>query len=457
MSKAVEAEIHVYGRRPLWFDASLLTAALVLVFVATASYASRQINDAASTLTSAWAVAQHGTLDMGISTAPKVWFVPVDGHQFSDRLPGVIAWAVPFYAALGRSEAATSFPAGVAAATATALAMGLLFIAFARLVPRRTAAVAVLLCAFATSSWTVSAHVLWPQGVDQLWLAGMLVAAGSRRWWAVGATSAMAVLTRPPLALASLVMGLGPTLRERRLKPAVVVGGIATLGILALVLYNYFVFGQARLYVGSYALVARSYTGTSDTADASDPIFVLKNLAGALVSPARGVLVISPFLLALVPGLAAAWKAAPGWVRDAALAGALVAVFQFFTIAFSGGSGFYGYRYTIEPLTLCSPLLVLAWHEWTRHGAKRRTCFAVLAGFTHGKGLAPLPAGRVALPRRRGGMGGPGRRGGGDRRGCRHGAATAPNKGQRGNHHGQTGCGRRDRLCELTRRRTSLD
>ena len=128
-------------RRPIWFDAFILGAGLFAVFVLSANYSGRQINDNLSAFTAAWALGQHGTLDVSISTQPKPWTVDVDGHTYSDRAPGIIGWAAPFYAFLGRSEFLTSFPAGVASAASAAAAMGLLYTLLTRLVPPKTALV----------------------------------------------------------------------------------------------------------------------------------------------------------------------------------------------------------------------------------------------------------------------------------------------------------------------------
>ncbi len=369
------------SRRPIWFDAALVFFGLTLLYVATATYAGNQMNDAASAFTSAWSVTQHGTLDMSVSPAPKVWYVEVDGELLSDRMPGIIGWAIPFYAVLGRTPTPTSFPAGVAAATATGLAMSLLFCVFARLSTRRIAAVAAVLVGLSTSTWTVSAHTLWPHGIDQMWLAALLLAAGSQRWWAAGLASAAAIVTRPPLAISSAVLGARATWRARSPRPAATIGVIAVLGLVALVVYNWTVFGQAHLYVGSYERVARAYTGDSRTADAFDWRFLLENLAGALVSPARGLFAITPALLLLVPGVGQGWRFSPGWVRDSALAGLAASALQLATVNFSGGSGFYGYRYTLEALTLCSPFLLMCWLQWTSEFRWRRLTFFSLCGF----------------------------------------------------------------------------
>lgn len=203
----------------------------------------------------------------------------------------------------------------------------------------------------------------------------------SRRWWLSGLSGAAAVLTRLPLAAAIAVAGVRSAWRARSFRPAVVIGLLGLMGTAGLLLYNDLVFGRVTPFVGSYERVAGAYTGTSSTADAWNPLFFFENLAGATVSPARGLLVVTPALALLLPGLVIAWRRADGWVRDAALGGVAVAVVQLATNNFSGGSGFYGYRYTLETLTLLTPLLVISWQAWTARHRWSRWTFTGLALF----------------------------------------------------------------------------
>ena len=52
---------------------------------------------------------------------------------------------------------------------------------------------------------------------------------------------------------------------------------------------------------------------------------------------------------------------------------------QIWVSRFSGGDGFYSYRTPLEGLTLCVPLLTIAWREWTSTTRIRRTTFAGFA------------------------------------------------------------------------------
>ena len=102
-------------------------------------------------------------------------------------------------------------------------------------------------------------------------------------------------------------------------------------------------------------------------------------IVGTFVSPERGVLVMTPALLLLFPGCRAAWRVAPWWVRSATVSGIAYVIVQIWVSRFSGGDGFYSYRTPLEGLTLCVPLLTLAWREWTSTTRVRRTAFAGLA------------------------------------------------------------------------------
>ena len=370
------------SQRPLWFDATILGFLAFFLFLATASYAGTQINDAASALTSAWSVGQHGTLDMSISPAPKAWAVPVADHLYSDRLPGVIAWAVPFYALLGRPSEPTMFPTGAAVATAGALIVALSYLLFRRLAGPRTALAGTIVLALGTSTWSVSADALFPHGPDQVWLLAFMIALSSRRWWLAGLAGAALVATRPTGAVALAVAGLWCSLKERRLAPAARIGVASSLGMAFLLVYNHALFGSWSLLAGSYTSFEKNVIGQGANYSPTHPLQLLTNVAGFLVSPSRGLLVLSPFLLMLFPGLVRAWRVAPPWVQASAVAAGGYTVVQLWTNNFGGGAGFYGYRYALEPLTLASPLLVLSWQQWTGLAAWRRRTFAVLAVFS---------------------------------------------------------------------------
>lgn len=365
--------------RPAWFDSTLLGLTLFIVYLLCANYSGRQINDNLSAFTAAWTLGQHGTLDVSLSPATTPWTVAVDGGLYSDRAPGLIVWVAGFYALLGRPDLLTAFPAGVAAAASAALAMGLMHSLFRRLASPRTALLAILVVAFGTATWTISADAVWPHGPDQVWLTSMLIALSSGRLWLAGLASAAALVTRPITATAIAATGIWASWQTRSLKPALRIGLVAGLGLLLFAAYNRAVFGAWTISPGSYGNLTSMFTGDSEVFDPTNPRVLATNIAGVFVSPTRGVLVLSPFLLALAPGLRHAWRAAPPWVRASAVGAGTYALVHGYGHNFAGGAGFYSYRYAIEPLTLLSPLLLLAWRHWTSLTRTRRTSFAILA------------------------------------------------------------------------------
>jgi alpha-1,2-mannosyltransferase len=359
----------------------LAWVALVGVYLATgtAGNHSRQSNDTLSALIPAWSLGQRGTLDIPDFYGFSPWIHHVGAHTLSDRMPGIILWATPFYALFGTSRGPSPAVAALASAVAAATAIICLWQLFSRLVSPRAAAAAAGLAAFGTATWTVSGTALWAHGIDQLWIALALLSLSRNRFAMSGLAYALGIFTRPHLAVGAAISGIWASVEQRSIRPALAMGLTSCLGLAALVLYNRIVFGQTTLLVGVYA--ARTETAQVSVAGARSNygLGYLIQVAGTLISPARGVLVLSPFVLLLIPGLRRAWAAAPSWARSSAVASLAYMAVQLTGNDFSGGTFFYSYRLPIEALTLASPLLVLAWREWTSRTHVRRVAFAVLA------------------------------------------------------------------------------
>lgn len=356
--------------------------ALFLLYALTASYDSRQPNDAIGTFLASWQLAWHGTLQLPEYVDNGVWVVEGPWGALSNRLPGAIVFAVPFYRLLGSPDGPAFYPAAIAAAAATAGGVAAAFAATRRVVPAGVALGAAGLLAFGTGAWTAAANALWTHGPNMLWLAlAMLALSRHRPAWA-GLALAAAIFTRPHLAFAAAGCGLWLTWRARSLRPALAVAATSSLGVVALVVWNGLVWDR-------WAPLAGGYAGKVEAATGSGPWTVAERWAGTLVSPERGVLVYSPFLLLLVPGLRAAWRAAPAWVQAGALGGLAYLVAQLQQNGFGGGGGFVSNRLVLETLTLSAPLLALSWAAWTARRRWRRAAFAVLAAaavFQHAVG-----------------------------------------------------------------------
>lgn len=359
-----------------------LTFFLVLpVFLLTADYGPTGHVDAVSALVPAWHLAHHGTpwLEDGSLRMP-FFFSWHGGHLVSNREPGISFIAVPFYFLLRGGESAPSiWPAAVASATITAAAMATLFTVFRRLVTPKVALGATLLVAFGTSTWTISSNQLWSHGPNQLWILIAVASLAAGRPLRSGLAYAAAILTRPHLAAASAVFGLGQGLVKRSIRPVLAIGVPATIGLVALVAWDRMLFGHPSVAGGYGGYQAANLT---QSPFAGLGIYV-QNVLGSLVSAPRGIFPLTPFLLMLVPGLRAGWRVAPSWVKISALAGLLYMLIQWRVQSqidgFVGGYRFYSYRLTIEWLTLSAPLLLLAYREWTAMTHLRLAVFRALA------------------------------------------------------------------------------
>ena len=368
-----EPDVEITGTdgapRPVWFDAFLVGVIAFAVFAATAQYHDPLNNDTRATAVAAWQLAHHGNATLTAFQAHFSWLYRVDGRDVTNRLPGTIFWATPFYAGLGSRSTPGIFPAALAADTACAIAIGAAFALCCRVVSRRVALVAALLLAFATGTWTVSADQLWTEGPAQAAVLLVVLFASRRQWLAAGIPAGFAILIRPHLGIVGLVIGLMACARERRLRPLLISIGSAA-GLALLLRYNHAVWHVWSVN-GGYAIPSKL------TGHAVAEFGV--GIVGEFVSPERGLLVMTPALLLLLPGCRAAWRVAPWWVRSATLAGLAYLALQIWISRFSGGNGFYSYRTSLECLTLAVPLLALAWREWTAASRLRRTAFAALA------------------------------------------------------------------------------
>lgn len=363
-------------RRPARRLGSRATAGLVLagvaaVYAGTANFSARQSFDTIAAALAAWRLANFGDLDLTAFQGWADWIVPVGDTWVSNRFPGPIAWGAPFYA-LTPSAEPTVAPAALAAVVATTLALTCLYAAVTPVTGGPAAAVSVVALGLGTPLWSVSADALWSHAPAALCLSAAVLARSKARWGLAGLALGAAVLCRPHLLVAGLVLVLLAVVRERRARPALVVLAGLACGVTALVLYNAAVYGTPSI-LGGYTAAHAQVSGVGPAAFA-------ENLLGAVLSPSRGLAVYSPFLLVLLPWGRAAWREAPPWVRDSALAGLGYALVQLWLIRFTGGSRFYSGRVLIEPLVLAGPLLAVTLRNATsRAGARRVVAIAVAA------------------------------------------------------------------------------
>lgn len=179
----------------------------------------------------------------------------------------------------------------------------------------------------------------------------------------------------------------------RSVRPAVVIGALTAAGLAAFALYSHRYWNVVVTGADQAVTVARGVLNGTATHGYFDALTDWSmgalgdlgyKIAGALVSPGRGLLIGAPFLVLLLPGLRRAWRVAPDWVRSAAVGGLVYLLIQLKAEVFTGGQFFWSYRYPLETLTLCAPLLVLAWRRFAARTRLRRAWFGALVAVAVG-------------------------------------------------------------------------
>lgn len=354
----------------------VIFAVLLVLYVATGNYdANLQSPDAVAAALPAWHLVNAHSLFLDNVSIHNIWVIRSGSHLVSNRQPGVIFFAVPFYWIFGQGAAFSMFPAVVAAASAAAGAVALLTTTLRGLVGTRLALISGGVLAFGTSTWSVSADTLWPHGPDQLFLAAAIFFLARKNLTLASIAIALAVPVRAHLAVLALVAGIWYACRRRSIWPMITFGIPSLLAVGAVAAYNHWMFGAWSLGGGYNTYVTRDAMTLGNGANTTG---LPANIVGSLFSFDHGIVVWFPVLVLVAIRLRAAWRAAPDWVRISSVAGVLYFLVQMKLNFFSGGDRFWSYRLTIEPLTLNVPLLTLAARDLSaRH--RRVTRVAVAA------------------------------------------------------------------------------
>ena len=362
----------------LWWS---VFSCLTVVYLLTAHWYGIANVDSTAAAWPAWTYAHTGSffLDAGPSPLPpNPWFQDTGTHVVSNRMPGVVLAGVPAQILLAPLGTHPLTAATLTAVVVTAVAMANLALLLRRLdmsTPRAMAVTGAV--ALGTGVWSNAAGELWTHGPDLLWLTCAMLALSSRRYWLVGLALAPAVLTRPHLALVAAVVGVGMSVSHRSLGPALKVGLPSAAAVLALVGWNDIMFGAPSLD-GGYGYAVSRATSTS----ASSHLPFLESAAGTLVSPLRGALIFSPFLLVAAVCAVSELRARAAWPAWCAAGGTLYQLAQWRINAFEGGSGYFSYRLPLELLVLCVPLAVLGYQRLAADSPRLRSVTRCLVGFS---------------------------------------------------------------------------
>lgn len=235
-----------------------------------------------------------------------------------------------------------------------------------------------LVFAFASPAWSTGSRALGMQAADILLLsAAFLCAALAERrtaWWAAaGAVLSFGFYTRPTNAIPAAVFALWALWSGRRAFVWLVAGALPVAVVFTV--RNLAVFGAVlEPYARPEGAPQGALRGPSEWGTA---------LAGHLVSPARGLFVYAPILLAAAPGFLVWWRT-PGrraWaVAPAAICGLHYLLISSFSIWWGGYSN--GPRLFADVLPAFVVLLVPFFGRWGRwpRAVRGLAMAAVVAG-----------------------------------------------------------------------------
>ena len=215
-----------------------------------------------------------------------------------------------------------------------------------------------IVLATGTGLWMNGAYQLWQHGPASMWIAASVWAASRARWWSSGLLAGLAVLTRPPVAIISAAVGIVSSVRARSWEPVLRHAAGALVGTGALLGYNYWLFDTLTISGGYGSDFTENLAG-------ADLGWYLRNLIGGFFSFDRGLLVWSPIIAIAAVGIPFVWKRSEGWATGGFIGATVLLLIQFRLNRYSGGDGFFSYRYPLEAVVASVPILATsAKHLW---------------------------------------------------------------------------------------------
>ena len=278
----------------------------------------------------------------------------VKGHWFSSYPIVSAILAVPIYApfvmaGIELDGRGIDILSKLSSSAIIALSVIFIFITLKLLIQENTALQIALLYAFATSNWSVSSQGLWQHGTVELLLsiAVYFLVRGKKEkkfiFWA-SPFLALAVAARTSVVLIAGIIFLYVLINHRKEAIKFAIPAI----IIAILLFSYNLYYFGELTGGNVRLEKRMFElkgGTTWTAN------FLPGLAGLLISPSRGLLTHSPFLIFSFAGIYYVFKQKKELYKYIALSSILYIIFFSFYTGWHGGFT-YGYRYLLDILPL---------------------------------------------------------------------------------------------------------
>lgn len=336
----------------------------LLVFATTAHWWTGRANDTQAADWAAWALAHgYGNDLTHVAHLPaNTWFIHVGDRLVATRTAGVVLAGVPMQWLLAPLHVDVDRVGVLTACLMAAAAMANVFVLLHRLGGTTAQALAATSAlALGTSVWTVASAELWTHTPNVFFLSLLLLAWERGRYGLMALLCLPLLLTRPHLAVSMAVIGIFATVHERRLRPVLLLGLSSVLSLGVLALWNRWMLGKVTIAGGVYEHQIAAVT-TAPGPGALESWAT--NVAGTFVSPLRGILLYSPFVVLVLVALVKHWRETPSWTRAALAGGVGYEVVQLRLNDFVGGGASFGNRLVLELLVLSAPAGYLAYRAW---------------------------------------------------------------------------------------------
>ena len=237
----------------------------------------------------------------------------------------------------------------VTASFLAALSASLLYLLLRRRAKAPIALLLTLAFAFGTTTWVISSQALWQHGIAELFVicALLLLTAPctTPSTLAVGLLLGLIAANRPPDVILAAVLGAYGLFWAGRRRMTLLLA-VAALPMVAVLFYN---LNEAGSVAGGYGVIGH-------TQFFQHPL--LPGVSGLLISPTRGLLVFSPFLLFLL----LAWRYLPRGREERLLtlamtAGVVIQILLYAKVDWRSGLS-WGPRYMTDLLPLLMWMLV---------------------------------------------------------------------------------------------------
>ncbi len=290
--------------------------------------------------------------------------------------PGVMA--APIFAPFvwggmiekGSGDLVWKYLSKLSGATFTALAGVFLYLTLKRLIDQKGALILTAAYTLGTALWPIAGQSLWQHGPSVLWWSVCFYAMcrmfetekapAIRRWMVLGGLAAgFAVMCRTVNGAAAVIFSLAMLSRFHwRGLWFAIPAGICTLLLLG---YNLYFFDSWK---GGDVVLHSLHWELDRVSEQSWSTPLHIGLAGQLISPSRGLLIFSPFLLFSFWGMWTIWKKEGDLWRLFAytipVPIILLLVFSKYVVWW-GGNSHYGPRYQIETLPFLILYLAAIW------------------------------------------------------------------------------------------------